>query len=182
MEMTKNEDNDEVDYGTANNNVGRDNQTLNRWLAIFVDGLWVDKTPMPDSIPHVPEVGLTSAPLESMAFHFAQYCKPYSEDFMLCKNGTQDPEKCLKEGRRVTRCALDLKIDIILNRINKLKANCDEEWKKHWECLDVKNHNLWQCRNQEKAFNDWYYKDDTRDPRGSDTCSLEEEPVPQVKI
>ncbi|KAI9342616.1 hypothetical protein BDR26DRAFT_917925 [Obelidium mucronatum] len=113
---------------------------------LFVEGLWVDQSPLPDSIPKVAEVGLTSAPLESMAFHFAQYCKPYSEDFMLCKNGTQDPEKCLKEGRRVTRCALDL--------INKLKANCDAEWKQHWECLDRKNHHLWQCRTQEKSFND----------------------------
>ncbi|KAJ3065643.1 hypothetical protein HDU98_010968 [Podochytrium sp. JEL0797] len=113
---------------------------------IFVDGLWVDKTPMPDSIPKVDEIGLTSAPMESMAFHFAQYCKPFAEDYMLCKNGTQDPEKCLKEGRRVTRCGLDL--------INKLKANCEDEWKKHWECLDKKNHHLWQCRAEEKPFND----------------------------
>ncbi|KAI8839039.1 hypothetical protein HDU78_008825 [Chytriomyces hyalinus] len=117
---------------------------------IFVDGLWVDKTPLPDSIPKVSEVGLTSAPLESIGFHFAAYCKPFSEDFMLCKNSTQDPEKCLKEGRRVTRCALDL--------INKLKANCDEEWKKHWECLDKKNHHLWQCRTQEREFNDCVFK------------------------
>lgn len=27
---------------------------------------------------------------------------------MLCKNENRDPEHCLKEGRRVTRCAADL--------------------------------------------------------------------------
>lgn len=27
---------------------------------------------------------------------------------MLCKNESRDPEHCLKEGRRVTRCATDL--------------------------------------------------------------------------
>ncbi|KAJ3091146.1 hypothetical protein HK102_001560 [Quaeritorhiza haematococci] len=75
---------------------------------IFVEGLWVEKEPLPSDIPAVPEVGCTSAPLESMSFHFAAKCKDYSEDYMLCKNSTQDPKACLKEGRRVTRCALDL--------------------------------------------------------------------------
>ncbi|KAJ3417211.1 hypothetical protein HDV05_006417 [Chytridiales sp. JEL 0842] len=117
---------------------------------IFVEGLWVDKTPLPKDIPDVPEVGLTSAPLESMAFHFAQYCKPYSEDFMLCKNENNDPKACLKEGRRVTRCAIDL--------INKLKANCDAQWTQHWQCLDKNNHILWKCRPQESEFNDCVFK------------------------
>lgn len=27
---------------------------------------------------------------------------------MLCKSENRDPEHCLKEGRRVTRCAIDL--------------------------------------------------------------------------
>jgi len=30
------------------------------------------------------------------------------EDFMLCKAENRDPGHCLKEGRRVTRCAQDL--------------------------------------------------------------------------
>ena len=30
------------------------------------------------------------------------------EDFMLCKKENRDPEHCLKEGRKVTRCAADL--------------------------------------------------------------------------
>jgi len=32
----------------------------------------------------------------------------HTEDFMLCKNENRDPAHCLKEGRRVTRCATDL--------------------------------------------------------------------------
>ena len=31
-----------------------------------------------------------------------------AEDFMLCKAENRDPAHCLKEGRRVTRCAADL--------------------------------------------------------------------------
>jgi NADH dehydrogenase (ubiquinone) 1 alpha subcomplex subunit 8 len=70
--------------------------------------LWVDSSDMPKNIPHADEVGCSSAPLESMAYFFGSYCSKYNEDFMLCKNENPHPEHCLKEGRRVTRCALDL--------------------------------------------------------------------------
>lgn len=33
---------------------------------------------------------------------------PSIDDFMLCKSENRDPGHCLKEGRRVTRCAQDL--------------------------------------------------------------------------
>ncbi|KAJ3194979.1 hypothetical protein HK101_001432 [Irineochytrium annulatum] len=112
---------------------------------IFVEGLWVDKTTLADD-KQVPEIGLTSAPLASIAFHYAEYCRKYNDDFMLCKNESSDPAHCLKEGRRVTRCALSL--------INKIKENCDVEWNKHWQCLDVKNQYFWKCRSEERAFND----------------------------
>ncbi len=75
---------------------------------IFVEGLWVEDKKLSSDIPDVPEIGLTSAPLASMAFHFNSYCKDYAEDFVLCKNESTDPKHCLKEGRRVTRCGIDL--------------------------------------------------------------------------
>jgi hypothetical protein len=34
--------------------------------------------------------------------------KELVEDFMLCKAEGRDPVHCLKEGRKVTRCAIDL--------------------------------------------------------------------------
>ncbi|KAJ3213935.1 hypothetical protein HK099_007113, partial [Clydaea vesicula] len=113
---------------------------------IFVKGLWVEDPEPGYQSTLVEEVGLTSAPLESMSFYFQSYCKDYTRDFMLCKNETNDPKHCLKEGRRVTRCAMDL--------IGKLKKHCDPEWKSHWNCLDMKNHHFWECRNEEKPLND----------------------------
>ena len=66
-----------------------------------------DTTPLPDSIPKVKEIGTTSAPLFSAAYFIGARCKDYNDDFMKCK--TENPGKgefeCLKEGRRVTRCA-----------------------------------------------------------------------------
>lgn len=37
-----------------------------------------------------------------------------AEDFMLCKAENRDPAHCLKEGRRVTRCAANLCVSISL--------------------------------------------------------------------
>lgn len=96
---------------------------------------------MPDGIPKVAELGITSAPLKSAAFFLGPFCKEYTgapppppslsskrkvgwltgldgvwgggtEDFMLCKAENGDPAHCLLEGRRVTRCATDLSVSI----------------------------------------------------------------------
>jgi NADH dehydrogenase (ubiquinone) 1 alpha subcomplex subunit 8 len=67
----------------------------------------IDTTPLPDSIPAVTEVGASSAPLLSASFFIGARCREYNDDFMQCKtdsNGKGEID-CLKEGRRVTRCA-----------------------------------------------------------------------------
>lgn len=73
----------------------------------FTHAVLIDKTPMPDHIPKVEEVGASSAPLTSAAFFIGDKCRPYNEDYMLCKAEAQGRGEldCLKEGRRVTRCA-----------------------------------------------------------------------------
>ncbi|ODV82150.1 NADH dehydrogenase, alpha subcomplex, subunit 8 [Suhomyces tanzawaensis NRRL Y-17324] len=105
----------------------------------------VDKNSLPKDIPEVDEVGATSAPLLSAAYYIGDKCKPYNDDFMLCKDekngGTLD---CLKEGRRVTRCAISA-----LQDINK---HCFDEFKLHYECLEQENHRLGHCRSSESIF------------------------------
>ena len=67
----------------------------------------IDTTPMPDNIPKVPEIGATSAPLFSAAYFIGARCRPYSDDYMVCKteaSGRGELE-CMREGRKVTRCA-----------------------------------------------------------------------------
>ena len=79
---------------------------------------------------------------------------------MLCKAENRDPAHCLKEGRRVTRCAQDLYVSVTLlspavlaekhtyvnvfpassrRRITKLRENCLAEFEKHWNCLEYNN-------------------------------------------
>ncbi|KAI9140803.1 hypothetical protein BKA69DRAFT_1077814 [Paraphysoderma sedebokerense] len=94
----------------------------------------------------VEEVGATSAPLLSASFFIGAKCKEYNEDFMLCKNENPDPKACLKEGRKVTRCAIDL--------LKRLKANCASEYEAHWKCLDVRNQEFQFCRNEERKLNE----------------------------
>lgn len=69
---------------------------------------YVEPSTLPSDQPKVDEVGVTSAPLKSASFFLGQFCQKYNEDFMLCKSEDRDPAHCLKEGRRVTRCAQDL--------------------------------------------------------------------------
>lgn len=88
--------------------------------AVFVDQPYVDPNPLPTSVPHVDELGVTSAPLKSASFFIGQHCKAVngqctgrdcglmSEDFMLCKQENRDPAHCLAEGRKVTRCAAEM--------------------------------------------------------------------------
>lgn len=106
----------------------------------------VDKNKLPKDVPEVEEVGATSAPLLSAAYFIGAKCKPYNDDFMLCKDekngGTVE---CLKEGRRVTRCAVS-----VLKDLNKY---CFDEFKLHYECLEQENHRLGSCRASEKIFN-----------------------------
>lgn len=62
---------------------------------------------MPDGIPKVQEIGATSAPLMSASFFIGDRCRAYNDDYMKCKaeaNGRGEFD-CLKEGRKVTRCA-----------------------------------------------------------------------------
>lgn len=50
---------------------------------------------------------------------------------MLCKQENRDPAHCLKEGRKVTRCAQEI--------IGKIRENCLAEFDTHWKCLEQNN-------------------------------------------
>ncbi|KAH9977625.1 Ndufa8, NADH-ubiquinone oxidoreductase complex I 19kd subunit [Lactifluus volemus] len=100
---------------------------------------------LPPSIPKVNEVGATSAPLKSAAFFIGAYCKEFNEDFMLCKSENREPAHCLKEGRRVTRCAIDL--------ISKMRENCLQQFEEHWNCLEMNNQEYAPCRKPERVLN-----------------------------
>ncbi|KAI9044997.1 coiled-coil-helix-coiled-coil-helix domain-containing protein [Aspergillus affinis] len=113
----------------------------------FNQQVLVDTTPMPAHIPKVDEIGATSAPLTSAAYFIGDRCKAYNDDFMKCKmeaNGKGETE-CLKEGRKVTRCAASV--------IKDINTHCLKQFSAHWECLEQHNHHLWDCRKAEQDLN-----------------------------
>lgn len=92
------------------------------------------------------EVGATSAPLKAAAYAIGARCQAFNEDFMLCKAENKgDGALCLKEGRRVTRCAISV--------LEDLHKYCVDQFKTYWQCLDNYNHEFQACRLQEKSFN-----------------------------
>jgi NADH dehydrogenase (ubiquinone) 1 alpha subcomplex subunit 8 len=79
---------------------------------------------------------------------------------MLCKSENRDPEHCLKEGRKVTRCAAELYVFRRILRgfkltcsITKMRESCLSEFDAHWKCLEQNNQvsqYIWAgCRNQD---------------------------------
>jgi len=113
--------------------------------AVFKDQPYIDPNPLPSTVPAVDEVGVTSAPLKSASFFIGQYCKEVNEDFMLCKSESRDPGHCLKEGRKVTRCAAEL--------ISKMRDTCLAEFDAHWQCLENNNQYFYACRGPERTLN-----------------------------
>ncbi|KAI9885314.1 MAG: hypothetical protein M1823_002899 [Watsoniomyces obsoletus] len=107
----------------------------------------IDTTPLPPEIPKVTEIGASSAPLLSAAYFIGARCRPYNDDYMVCKTEAQGRGEleCMKEGRKVTRCAASVLADI--------NTHCLAEFRKHWACLDNNNHQLWQCRQAERKLN-----------------------------
>lgn len=118
---------------------------------------------MPEHIPKVEEIGASSAPLMSAAYFIGARCRPYNDDYMQCKTEAygRGELECMKEGRKVTRCAASVygnicdqtNLPLTLPRLKDLNEKCLESFRRHWQCLDNNNHQLWQCRRAERLLN-----------------------------
>ena len=107
---------------------------------------------MPDFVPKVTEIGATSAPLTSAAYFIGDRCKAFNDDYMKCKDESKGRGEieCLKEGRKVTRCAASVLKDI--------NTHCLQVFNAHWECLENNNHHMWECRKPEMQLNNCVFE------------------------
>lgn len=132
---------------------------------------------MPADIPKVEEIGATSAPLMSASYFIGDRCKAFNDDYMKCKsdaNGRGEVE-CLKEGRKVTRCAASVYVLSIWGRkgcglkgensakkkmysIKEINTHCLKQFTAHWECLENNNHHMWECRKPEMQLNNCVFE------------------------
>lgn len=125
----------------------------------------VEHQPMPAHIPPVPEIGATSAALKSAAFFIAAKCQGYNDDFMMCRKerwNDDGPGGCLKEGRKVTRCAISVYVplvdEVLTTRIDEMNKLCGDAYKTHYECLDNHNQQYKDCRPAERGLNACVFK------------------------
>ena len=92
----------------------------------------------------VEELKVTSALLIGAAHHYGGYCGKENDAFMECRIENKDPRKCIEEGKKVTKCAMDF--------FKKIKESCNEEFTEHWTCLDYKNQEYRHCRKTQKVY------------------------------
>ena len=82
----------------------------------------------------VEEVPISTPGLRAAAHHLGKYCLDVNDEFMICKQETKDPRKCINEGKAVTSCALQF--------FRKLKVNCYDEFQIYSNCIDRSSNRL----------------------------------------
>ncbi|XP_076756524.1 NADH dehydrogenase [ubiquinone] 1 alpha subcomplex subunit 8 [Xylocopa sonorina] len=102
---------------------------------------------------NVQEINIGWAYIHAAAVFLGKKCEWYNNEFMLCRHELKDPRKCLKEGRDVTKCALEGFQDI--------KKHCRDVFEAHVDCVvntspTVTNDNL--CRKTRELFDDCMLK------------------------
>merc|ERR1711974_595569 len=103
-----------------------------------------DKLPTLEEL-EVPEVTMGSTWLRAGACHLGKYCEPENNEFVLCKLGTNNPVKCLNEGKAVTSCSMKF--------FQSVKAFCAAEFTTYARCIETTNrHEIHQCRKTQYAF------------------------------
>ncbi len=62
--------------------------------------------------------------------------------------------------------ALNLSLRFVLTlsySLTDINKHCLAEFRAHWQCLEDNNHQLWQCRRQERPFNKCVFDNLVRD-------------------
>ena len=82
----------------------------------------------------VEEIPLGTPSLRAGAMHLGKACEVQNNEFMLCRSETQDPRKCLQEGKDVTSCSMQF--------FKKVKAMCATEFMTYATCLERGSANM----------------------------------------
>ncbi|XP_040573837.1 NADH dehydrogenase [ubiquinone] 1 alpha subcomplex subunit 8 [Lepeophtheirus salmonis] len=94
----------------------------------------------------IQEVPLGTPYLRAGAFHLGKTCEAVNNEFMLCRQETNDPRACLQEGKNVTNCSH--------NFFQKVKDTCASEFTTYAMCLEKSSNNFSfdQCRKTQESF------------------------------
>lgn len=94
----------------------------------------------------VKEVNLSGVVLRAASFHLGKQCENANNEFMLCRSETNDPRKCLEEGKMVTKCSLEF--------FRQLKETCYDEFIRHYKCIDRSSsrYRFEPCRKSQQVY------------------------------
>lgn len=97
---------------------------------------------------NVNEINVSTATLMSAAPYLGKSCENINNEFMLCRQETNDPRACLELGKRVTECAM--------NVFKRIKKECLEEFKQYAHCIEKSSGDFSysHCRRTQTAFDD----------------------------
>lgn len=76
----------------------------------------------------VEEINVSWPLLQAAAFYVGKACERSNNEYMLCRQETKDPRKCVDEAKSVTSCAL--------NFFQALKQHCREDFEQYVNCLE----------------------------------------------
>jgi hypothetical protein len=128
--------------------------------AVLTDQPYTDPNPLPSSVPHVDELGTTSAPLKSASFFIGQHCKAVNGQHTLTKwfafmltmtqrtlcyararTGTLNIVSKRAEKLRDARpsCRSPCSEMELTGSISKMRESCLAEFDAHWQCLEKNN-------------------------------------------
>lgn len=83
---------------------------------------------------NVEEIKATYPVLHAASYYVGKKCELQNNEYMLCKVEERDPRRCLKEGRDVTNCAMEV--------FKKLKKHCKEDFEQYVHCLEQSSPDL----------------------------------------
>lgn len=89
----------------------------------------------------------TSSVLYAAGKEIGSLCAPQNRDFLVCKEGKQDPADCLKQGEAVQACAL--------NVLKSAMKECQASFQLYVACLDrqvSEEYMFERCRREETEF------------------------------
>ncbi|KAK4767032.1 hypothetical protein SAY86_014783 [Trapa natans] len=86
----------------------------------------------------------TSSVLMASSKHIGSRCHSENVAFLKCKKKDPNPEKCLDNGREVTRCVLGLLKDI--------HQKCTKQMDDYVGCMYYYTNEFDMCRKEQEAF------------------------------
>lgn len=100
----------------------------------------------------VQEITVSYPLLQAASFYIGKKCEWHNNEFTLCKQETNDPRKCINEGKNVTACALEV--------FQGIKKHCQKEFIQYVNCLEESSGTmeLSLCRKTQAVIDDCVLK------------------------